>query len=60
MVQNMRVYFILHVITTKCIKCTQEKIEFSCKKTKVDLNQSFRRSRLGYKEKATRNNNIKL
>ena len=31
-VQNMRDYFILDVITTKCIKCTQEKTEFSCAK----------------------------
>ena len=53
MVQNMRAYFILHVITTKCIKCTQEKTEFSCTKTKADLNQNFRRSLLGYKDKAT-------
>ena len=31
MVQNMRGYFILHVITIKCINCMQEKAEFSCK-----------------------------
>ena len=30
MVQNLRAYFILYVITIKCIKCMQEKIEFSC------------------------------
>ena len=30
MVQNLRAYFILHVITIKCIKCMQEKIELSC------------------------------
>ena len=29
MVQNTRAYFILYVITIKCIKCTQEKTEFS-------------------------------
>ena len=31
MVQNMRAYFTLHVITIKCINCMQEKTEFSCK-----------------------------
>ena len=30
MVQNLRAYFILYVKTIKCIKCMQEKIEFSC------------------------------
>ena len=30
MVQNMRVYFILCVITIQCINCMQEKTEFSC------------------------------
>ena len=30
MVQILRAYFILYVITIKCIKCMQEKIEFSC------------------------------
>ena len=30
MVQNMRAYFILYVITIKCINCIQEKPEFSC------------------------------
>ena len=30
MVQNLRAYFILYVITIKCIKCMQEKIEFFC------------------------------
>ena len=29
MVQNMSAYFILYVITIKCIECMQEKIEFS-------------------------------
>ena len=29
MVQNMRAYFILHFIKIKCIKCMQEKMEFS-------------------------------
>ena len=29
MVQNLRAYFILYVITIKCIKCMQENIEFS-------------------------------
>ena len=29
MVHNLRAYFILSVITFKCIECTQEKIEFS-------------------------------
>ena len=28
MVQNTRAYFILYVITIKCIKCMQEKTEF--------------------------------
>ena len=60
MVQNMRAYFILYVITIKCINCMQEKTDFSCTKTKVDLNQNFRRTLLGYKDKATRNNNKKL
>ena len=27
--QNMRAYFMLHFITIKCIKCMQEKMEFS-------------------------------
>ena len=31
MVQNMRAYFILHVITIQFINCMQEKTEFSCK-----------------------------
>ena len=31
MVQNMRAYFILHVITIKCINCIKEKTELSCK-----------------------------
>ena len=59
MVQNLRAYFILHVVTVKCIKCMQEMTEFSCTKTKVDLNQNFRRSLLRNKDKATRNNNKK-
>ena len=29
-VQNLRAYFILYVIAIKCVKCMQEKIEFSC------------------------------
>ena len=29
MVQNMRAYFILYVITIKCINCMQEKTELS-------------------------------
>ena len=28
MVLNLRAHFTLHVITIKCIKCMQEKIEF--------------------------------
>ena len=28
MVQNMRAYFILYIITIKCINCMQEKTEF--------------------------------
>ena len=52
MVQNLRAYFILYVITIKCLKCMQEKIEFLvCTKTKVDLNQNLRRSLLGYNDK---------
>ena len=31
MVQNMRAYFIIYVITIKCINCMQEKTEFFCK-----------------------------
>ena len=30
MVQNLRAYVILYVITIKCIECMQEKVEFSC------------------------------
>ena len=30
-VQNLRAYIILYVITIKCINCMQEKAEFSCK-----------------------------
>ena len=29
MVLNLRAYFILYVITIKCIKCVLEKIEYS-------------------------------
>ena len=29
MVQNLRAYFMLYVITIKCINCMQERIEFS-------------------------------
>ena len=29
-VQSLRAYFILYVITMKFIKCVEEKIEFSC------------------------------
>ena len=29
MVQNLRAYFILYVITITCIKCMQDRIEFS-------------------------------
>ena len=49
MVQNMRAYFILYVITIKCINCIHEKIGFSCmlEKTKVDLNHNARRSLIG-------------
>ena len=51
MVQNMRAYFILYVFTTKCIKCMQEMTEFSCTKTKVDLNQNLGDLSLGTKIK---------
>ena len=30
MVQNLRAYFMLYVVTIKCIKCKQENIELSC------------------------------
>ena len=30
MIQNLRAYFILSVITFKCIEYMQEKIEFPC------------------------------
>ena len=30
MVQNMRAYFILYVVTIICRKFMQEKVEFSC------------------------------
>ena len=30
MVQNLSAYFILYVITIKCIKWMQDRIEFSC------------------------------
>ena len=30
MVQNLRAYFILYVITIKFMKCMQDRIEFSC------------------------------
>ena len=30
MILYMRAYFILYVITIKCINCMQEKTEFSC------------------------------
>ena len=55
MVQNVRAYFILYVITIKCMNCMQEKSDFL--KSKADLNQNFKRSLLGYKDKATKNNN---
>ena len=65
MVQNLRAYFILYVITIKCTKCMQEKVEFSCIKvdldeTKVDLDQNFSKSLLGYKDKATIKNCKKI
>ena len=55
MVQNLRAYFILYVITIKCKKYMQDRIEFSCmlQRKKVNLNQNFRMSLLGYKDKAT-------
>ena len=31
MVQNLRAYFILYVITIKCIKFVYQKVEVSCK-----------------------------
>ena len=54
MVQNLRAYFILYVITIKYIKCMQEKRSnfLACTKTKVDLSQNFRRSLIGYNDKA--------
>ena len=30
MIQNLRAYFILYVITINCMKCMQDRIEFSC------------------------------
>ena len=30
MVKNLRAYFILYVITIKCIKCMQDRTELSC------------------------------
>ena len=54
MVQNLRAYFILYVITIRCRKCMHEKFEFlAYTKTKADLNQSFRRSLPGYNDQAT-------
>ena len=49
------------VIAIKWIMCVQEKIELSSifTKTKVKLNQNFRRSLLNYKDKATIKNCIK-
>ena len=49
MVQNLRAYFILYVISIKFIKCAQEKIEFA--KTNVDLYQNFWRCLFGCKDK---------
>ena len=61
MLPNLRAYFILCVITVKCIKCMQEKIEFSfVTMTRVDLNQNFRRSLLGCDDKATIQNFRKI
>ena len=37
MVQNMRAFFTLYVITIKCINCMQEKTEFSCKSQRKRL-----------------------
>ena len=48
MVQNLRAYFMLHVIIIKCIKRMQEKIEVFV----FYKDQNFRRSLLGYKDKA--------
>ena len=54
MVENLRAYFILYVITIKWKICVQENIDLSCVlKTKVKLSQNFRRSLLIYKYKAT-------
>ena len=61
MAQSLRVYFILSVITFKCIECMQERLNFVvCTKSKVDLNQNFRRSLLGYNDKAAIKNCNKI
>ena len=61
MVQNLRAYFILYVITIRCIKCMQEKFGFlACTKNKVDFNQNFRRSLRGYNDQATIKNCRKI
>ena len=62
MVQNLRAYFILYVITIKYIKCMQEKRSnfLVSTKTKVDLSQNFRRSLIGYNDKATIKNCRKI
>ena len=61
MVQNMRAYFILYVITIKCINLCKRRLNFLVSyKTKADLNQNFRKSLLGYRDIATKNNIKKL
>ena len=54
LVQNLRAYFILYVITFKRRMCLQEKIELSSmlQITKALLNQYFHRYLFSYKDKA--------
>ena len=57
----MRAYFILYVITIKCISRMQEKTEFSCKLQRPTLiSTKILGDLLGYEDKATKNKNKKL
>ena len=62
MVQYMRTSFILYVITVKCIKCMQEKIEFSCmlQRPRLISTKMLEDLSLATKIKQQKNSNKKL
>ena len=61
MVQNLRAFFILMLSQSKVESVCRKRLNFLyVTKTKVDLNQNFRRSLLGYSDKATITNCKKI